>query len=108
LLSENGKLLIVIPNFRGLNGLVQYVFDRKNLRAHNLSSMKIKRLKNIVLDIGLKNITVEYSRKPMIWLEPGVAGTLIRKIIKLFSHALKLFPLKCRLLSPYIIIYAEK
>jgi hypothetical protein len=70
--------------------------------------MKPGLLKSIVNDLGLKNVVVEYTRKPMIWLEPGIGGYIIRKIIKLTSHTLKLFPFKCRLLSPYIIIYAEK
>jgi SAM-dependent methyltransferase len=108
LLVDDGQLLIVIPNFRGLNGFVQYVFDRKNLHAHNLDSMKPALLKNIAIDLGLKNIAVEYSRKPMIWLDPKASTVFIRKLVKLFSYMLKLFPVKCRLLSPYIIIYAKK
>ena len=108
LLADNGRLLIVLPNFRGLNGLVQYIFDRKNFHAHNLNSMKLSLLKEITVDLNLTNISVEYSRKPMLWLEPKVSTLLIRKLIKVFSYAIKLFPVKCRLLSPYIIIYAEK
>jgi 2-polyprenyl-3-methyl-5-hydroxy-6-metoxy-1,4-benzoquinol methylase len=108
LLADRSHLLIVLPNFRGLNGLLQYVFDRNNFRAHNLNSMKTDRLKNITMDLGLKNITVEYSRKPIVWLEPKVGTALVRKLVKIFSFALKIFPVKCRLLSPYIIIYAEK
>ena len=110
LLSEKkgACLLIILPNFRGLNGFVQSVFDRKNFCAHNLNCMDRKLLKNIVSDLGLKNITVEYSRKPMIWLEPKASTEMIRKLVKLFSYGLKLFPVKCRLLSPYIMIYAEK
>ncbi|MDR3367162.1 MAG: class I SAM-dependent methyltransferase [Prevotellaceae bacterium] len=103
-----GKLLIILPNFRGLNGLIQYVFDRKNFRAHNLSSMKLSTLRNIATDLGLKNISVEYSRKPIVWLEPAAGSKLLRKLIKLLSYFLKLFPVKCRLLSSYIIVYAER
>ncbi|MDR3189090.1 MAG: class I SAM-dependent methyltransferase [Prevotellaceae bacterium] len=103
-----GILLIILPNFRGLNGLIQYIFDRKNLRAHNLNSMKLSTLRNIATDLGLKNISVEYSRKPMVWLEPAVGSKLLRRLVKLLSHFLKLFPIKCRWLSPYIIVYAER
>jgi SAM-dependent methyltransferase len=108
LLADNGSLLIIVPNFRGINGLVQYIFDRKNLRAHNLNSMKFSVLKDIITDLGLKNISIEYTRKPMVWLEPKVCTSFIRKAVKLFSHFLKLFPVKCRLLSPYIVVYAKK
>jgi SAM-dependent methyltransferase len=45
LLSEKGQLLIIIPNFLGLNGKLQRRFDRENLDSHNLQSMKISYLK---------------------------------------------------------------
>ena len=110
LLSNNGCLLIILPNFRGLNGWLQYVFDRENFSVHNLNSMKIQNLRKIIGELKLKNSEITYTRKPMLWLEPkpGIKNKIARKIVKIFSHALKLFPVKCRLLSPYIIIYAEK
>ena len=108
LLGNNSHLLIILPNFRGLNGFIQYVFDRNNLRAHNLNSMKLPLIKNIMLELGLKNIVVEYSRKPMVWIEPKAGTAFVRKLVKIFSYTLKVFPIKCRLLSPYIIIYASK
>jgi SAM-dependent methyltransferase len=108
LVATGGKMLILLPNFRGLNGLVQYVFDRKTLRAHNLNSMKISVLRTILSELDVKNSSVEYTSKPMIWLEPKAGNAVLRKIIKFFSYALKIFPFKCRLLSPYIIVYGEK
>jgi len=108
LLTDCGRLLIILPNFRGINGFVQYVFDRKNFLAHNLNCMKPALIKSIASDLGLKNVAVEYSRKPMVWLEPQASSAFIRKSVKLFSYVLKLFPIKCRLLSPYIVFYAEK
>jgi hypothetical protein len=106
-LMGRGKLLIILPNFRGINGLIQRIFDKSNFDAHNLQSMKKEYLKNILSELELKNIKVEYSRKPIVWLEPGIGTKSGRMCVKLFSHALKLFPVKCRLLSPFIIIYAE-
>jgi SAM-dependent methyltransferase len=108
LLEKEGKLLIILPNFRGLNGFIQYIFDRNTFYAHNLNSMKLSVLKRIVTDLGLKTVSVEYTRKPIVWLEPKAGNAFLRKLIKLFSYFLKLFPVKCRLLSPYIIIYSEK
>lgn len=108
LLADQGRLLIVLPNFRGINGWVQYIFDRKNYDAHNMESMKITYLREIIAKSGLQKASVEYTRKPIVWLSPNVGTLLGRKCIKLFSHFLKLFPIKCSLLSPYIVIYAEK
>lgn len=109
LLSEKGSLLIILPNFRGLNGFVQWIFDRKNLRSHNLDSMKINYLKKLMRETGLKTWSVEYTRKPIIWLEPkpGITNAIGRKIIKTISYLIKIFPIKGSLLSPYIIIKAK-
>ena len=110
LLAEGGQLLILLPNLRGINGALQYLFDRANLRIHNLSSMVPARLEGICRNLGLKDIRVEYTRKPMVWLEPkpGLAGKVGRLAAKTLSYALKAFPIKCRLLSPYIVVSARK
>lgn len=110
LLSENGRLLIILPNLRGLNGWVQWLFDRQNLYSHNLESMKMDALKDILKHSGLLSWKVEYTRKPMVWLEPkpGIQNTILRKLVKGFSYFLKLFPIKCSLLSPYIILTASR
>ena len=110
LLSENGRLLIILPNLRGLNGLIQWLFDRKNLYSHNLESMKVDTLKKIMEHAGLKSWNVEYTRKPMVWLEPkpGIINNIGRNLIKIFSYFIKLFPIKGRFLSPFIIISAQQ
>lgn len=110
MLSDKGQLLILLPNLRGINGCIQYLFDRDNLRIHNLESMKLPHLKQICEELNLHNIRVEYTRKPMVWLEPkpGLMAKAERKLVKLLSCLLKLFPIKCRLLSPYIVLSATK
>jgi len=110
LLSENGSLLIILPNLRGLNGCIQWLFDRKNLRSHHLKSMRLDVLKAILKESGLHSWKVEYTRKPMVWLEPkpGISNAILRKLVKLFSYCIKIFPIKSRLLSPYIILTAER
>ena len=108
LLSENGHLLVLIPNFLGLNGKLQRWFDKENLDAHNLSSMEIPRLREIMQTFGLRDVEVDYLGKPMLWLEPKPANRRLRKWVKLLSYAVKLFPVKGRFLSPFVVIYARK
>lgn len=108
LMSDDGQLLILIPNFLGLNGAIQSKFDKDNLDAHNLNSMKLDILKGIMQKSGLKDISVDYLGRPMIWLEPKPVNMKYLKLIKLFSYSIKLFPIKCQFLSPYIAIYARK
>ena len=108
LLSENGQLLILIPNFLGLNGELQRRFDKENLEAHNLQSMEISHLKEIMHSFNLHDLSIEYIGKPMLWLEPKPENRNRRKWVKMLSYAIKLFPVKGKLLSPYIAIYARK
>jgi hypothetical protein len=108
LLSENGQLLIIIPNFLGLNGSIQRWFDKQNLDAHNLNSMDISILEMVMKGFNLKDLTVDYIGKPMLWLEPKPENKSKRKWIKMLSYVVKLFPIKSRFLSPFIAIYARK
>lgn len=108
LLSENGHLLVLIPNFLGLNGKIQQRFDKENLDAHNLSSMEIARLQRIMQAFDLKDVEIDYLGKPMLWLEPKPENRRARRWIKLLSYAVKLFPVKGRFLSPFIAVYARK
>ncbi|MDD2476312.1 MAG: class I SAM-dependent methyltransferase [Dysgonamonadaceae bacterium] len=108
LLSDNGQLLILLPNFLGLNGYVQKIFDKENLESHNLDSMKIKKLREIVKGFDLNNAEVDYIGKPMLWLEPKPQNMNKRKYIKMLSYLSKLLPVKSRLMSPYIVIYGSK
>lgn len=106
LVKPGGTLFIVLPNFRGLNGWVQRTFDRRNYDAHNISSMIPSRLRGILDSLPLTDVTVSYTRKPMLWLEPrpGVKNAIARKIVRIFSYAIKLFPIPSRLMSPYIVL----
>lgn len=108
LLSEKGQLLIIIPNFLGLNGEIQRKYDKENLDAHNLQSMKISRMKEIMRSFNLDDVSVDYLGKPMLWLEPKPENRKRRKWVKMLSYTVKLFPVKGKFLSPYIAIYARK
>lgn len=108
LMSKNGQLLILIPNFLGLNGKIQAKYDPENLASHNLKSMEIGYLKKIMESYGFYDYSVEYIGKPMLWLEPKPQNTPYRKRVKALNYLSKLFPVKGRLLSPFIAIYARK
>lgn len=110
LVKEGGTLLIVLPNFRGINGWVQRTFDRHNYDAHNISSMIPSRLRSILATMPLHDVRVTYTRKPMVWLEPkpGLRNRVARSLVRGLSYMLKLLPVKSRLLSPYIVITAVR
>lgn len=108
LVAPNGKLLIVLPNFRGINGWIQKIFDIENLNCHNLKSMEFSLLKNIMNELAVKNVRIEYTRKPMLWLRPNKGSKLTHLFVKFLSYFLKLFPVKNKCISPFIVIYGEK
>jgi SAM-dependent methyltransferase len=109
LLVPNGHLLIILPNFLGLNGWIQRCFDRKNFDAHNLQSMELNRLKKIMKQFSLNNVRIEYTKKPIIWLEAKpTISRILRLLVKILSYMLKLIPIRSRLLSPFIVISADK
>jgi hypothetical protein len=92
----------------GLNGMIQKRFDKQNLEAHNLKAMDIEYLKEIMQSFSLKKFSVEYIGKPMLWLEPKPENRSNRIWVKLLSYLIKLIPIKSKLLSPFIVIYAKR
>lgn len=109
LMSDNGQLLIILPNFLGLNGFIQRNFDQNNLNIHNLHSMEIPYLRELMEKFDdLEEFHIEYIGKPMLWLEPKPENTSRQRWVKFMSYAIKLFPIKGKFLSPFIAIYAKK
>jgi SAM-dependent methyltransferase len=110
LLNENGKLLIVLPNLRGISGWFLKITDPNLYRKHNLKSMDIDLLKDISRKIGLKEIEVGLYGKPHVWINASspIDSKIIRLFVKIFNGFSQRIPLKNYLLSPLIYIKAVK
>lgn len=110
LLDDNGDLIILVPNFKGVNGWIQKKFDRPSYDIHNVKSMDMNYLRPILYDLNLKNIKMEYLNKPMLWLskQDNFVNSIVRKIVKILSYFVKLFPFRSKYLSPFIVITAQK
>lgn len=110
LLNENGELLILLPNFKGINGWIQRKFDKPSYDIHNIQSMDINYLTPIMQSFDLRNLKIEFSDKPMFWLskQDKKFNKLIRIIVKFASYIVKLFPFKSKIISPFIVISAQK
>ncbi len=113
LLNESGKLFISLPNFRGINGWFQKNFDHDNYLKHNIGCMDIEYLHGICEQLQLKNIRVFYDGVFMIWLENEASQPFFVKLFKKMVWVLgkvysKIFSQKNQLMSPYIVILAEK
>jgi SAM-dependent methyltransferase len=111
-MKPGAVLLISLPNFRGINGLLQKYFDPANLAIHNLEIMSPVLLKNSLADIGLMEIEVSYYPSTQIWLENlkqrGIfLNILVRVLNRLMSYSGTIFGKQNRLLSNTIMILAR-
>lgn len=80
-MKPNGVLLMTLPNFIGVNGWLQRLFDPENLAIHNLKVMDPKLLKKTLSDLGMKNIKVQYYPSTQVWLEGLRYRSLILRVL---------------------------
>lgn len=109
--SPGGYAFIALPNFRGLNGLVQRFFDPENLTAHNLDVMSPQYLGRICISKGFELIWSGYYGNFGVWLEKEKERSyFLRKSFKLINRfGKRLFRSReTRLFSPYIILIARR
>lgn len=112
-LNSEGKLLITLPNFRGINGWFQRNFDKENYDKHYIPCMDIGHLKKSCEVLNLKEIKVEYYGEFSMWLEnintkPALFKLFFKATWAFFKVLNKLAPIRNRTLSPYLIITAKQ
>lgn len=112
LLNKGGRILITLPNFKGLNGWFQKTFDYDNYMNHNLSCMDLNFLRQLCKSLGLQNIEVFYYGKFSLWLEKNIKGKILGKILrKILYLPGKVFftflNVESRFFSPYIVVKAK-
>lgn len=111
-LKPGGTLFITLPNFRGVNGWVQKIFDRENYLKHNINCMNPDLLAKTASELGLKSVKAHYWGGFSVWLEnKGQKSFLTRAFIKMiwgFGKVIsKIISVESKLLSPYIVLEAK-
>jgi hypothetical protein len=73
-----------IPNFSGLNGLIQSILDRDILDKHNLDIMNLNFFNEIEKRVGLEKIFVDYigSFEPALAIPKYRIGNLIQFFVR--------------------------
>jgi hypothetical protein len=110
LLNDSGKLLIVLPNLKGMSGWFLKITDRGLFDKHNLKTMDLNLLKNICTEIGLKDIEVGLYGKPHIWINASSPydSRITRFFVKYFNGVSQRIPVRNHFLSPLMYIKAVK
>lgn len=80
LLAEGGYLVISLPNFRNLQYIYRVLFDKHNLKIHNLDSMKINKLNSIIASKGLKKIFSGHLGGIELWYDSPIKNDKLFKI----------------------------
>ena len=112
MVNKGGKMIIGIPNFLGINGIYQLLFDPSNLNIHNLNSMNIVRLRNMIDDIKPKNSRVFYVSSALVWLENlekrNIILPVLTYLLNIIGLILTRFGIRGKYISTHIFIVAEK
>lgn len=109
LVKPGGTMVVTLPNFRGVNGLVQWCCDRSNLRAHNLNTMKLPVLRECLRQNAITDYELAYYGLPTIWLEPQAITSKARALmLKVVPAVLRRIPIGGRFLAPHIVLVARK
>lgn len=108
---EKGAVLIIIPNFRGINGWVQQTFDIENYNKHFIQCMDPMYLRKLFP--SFKEVESDYFGGFTVWLENYKdQSVLVKGFFKtmwlLGKLAYKVFKFKNRWFSPYIYVVAKR
>jgi len=83
-MNYGGRILIIIPNFRGLNGILQKFFDFENLKIHNLAIMNLAVLAKAAQEVGLSEVEVSYYDSTQVWIENINSRRLLLRLLVRF------------------------
>lgn len=111
-LKPEGRLILEIPNFSGIQFWLHYFLDRENLDRHNTKIMN----KDFFISISERhNLAIgclEYTGGLFdFWWEnenPSILQKVIFSILRPIAFIGRLIPVQSRLTSPFIILIARK
>jgi len=87
LVKPGGRLIVTIPNYRGLNYLLKLLFSRQNLGAHNLSIMRLDAFRRIFTSRGLRTLFCGYAGTIDLSMATPAPGSRLNWLYQLFDKA---------------------
>jgi len=75
-----GYVLLGVPNFGRGQRLLHWIFDRENLRRHNLSCMSVGFLAALAREKAARLLFARYTGGPCeLWVEPGPRSAALKR-----------------------------
>jgi SAM-dependent methyltransferase len=110
LAAPGGVVVVTVPNFRGLNGLVQRVFDPETLAVHNLEAMVPGRLLAAATACGLERAEAFHYGGLQVWLERlDRRAAPVRGLVRALDGLGRRLPRReSRALSAHVVLRARK
>lgn len=111
LVADHGYLVLEVPNFRYLQYLYHFVFDRENLRIHNTKAMQPKYVGDIIVDNGFEEVFNGYVGGVEIWNDGEPTRDFMRRInnkIKPVVNRRKEKIKNSRFYSPMVLMIYKK
>jgi 2-polyprenyl-3-methyl-5-hydroxy-6-metoxy-1,4-benzoquinol methylase len=114
LVKKDGHLIITTPNFSGfLQHMLHFIFDRKNLKRHNLLAMNPMEWEKILVEEGFQIIYKGNFGKFWFWVDVGdkrslISTYFIKQIQRILTIFRSVYPANSKHYSAYAGIVAQK
>ncbi|CAN5292811.1 hypothetical protein BH09BAC1_BH09BAC1_16290 [soil metagenome] len=111
--KPNGVLLIIVPNFLGLNGWLQKKVDKEFYDKHYLACMYPGNLIKAAQELGLKDIEANYAGGFGLWMEdeankPFWVRAAVKPVWFIGKAISKILRKDSKAFSPYTYLIARK
>jgi SAM-dependent methyltransferase len=119
LLTERGRLVIIIPNLRGMNYILARLFNPDSLRMHNLEIMRRGTFNNLFSEKRLKTLFCGYAGTfdfKLFNTDPNSPMRFVLAFCIKAQHVLNVFlrllfgnkGAETKMFSPYLLFIGEK
>jgi cyclopropane fatty-acyl-phospholipid synthase-like methyltransferase len=110
LVKPGGLLIVTCPNFRRVQLVLHWLFDRSNLRKHVIAAMDMEAWRTTLCESGMEIVEMGYSETFLFWTESSsrLASWIGRRISKLGMWVNSRFNRPNRFTSPFMYCVAKK